>query len=99
MTTPPDSSRITAAGLAAFQKLAAPLLRIIEGKGTIDDDEAAANAVLDAVALFDPAAMPVIALVEEFEPFIVGYISMVKASPATAPTPDLFDGTESANGE
>lgn len=69
---------VTAVGLAAFQKLVAPLLRIIEGQGTITDDVAAANAVMDAIALIDPAATPIIDLIQDFEPFIAAYISGVQ---------------------
>lgn len=78
MTTTPPAPSITAVGLAAFVKLTAPLLRIIEGKGTIVDDEAAANAVMDAIALFDPAATPIIDLIEDAEPFIAAYIGGVQ---------------------
>lgn len=95
MTTSPDWSQITAAGLAAFQKLAAPFTRIIEGQGTIQDDEQAANAVMDLVALMDPLQALTIAEIEAAEPFVNWLLANWKSgnigpgiSPSWHPGPD-----------
>ncbi len=85
--TVPGRAQVTAAGVNAFVGFAAPFLRVLEGKGTLADDEAAANAVMDALAFIDPTAKPIVALIEDAEPAFAAIVALVKANPGGAFTP------------
>lgn len=78
---------LTAANVNAVVSLMGPIIRILEGKGTLTDDEAAANAVLDAVAFFDPAIAPIVAMIETAEPALAMIVALAKAGGITGGLP------------
>jgi hypothetical protein len=86
----PPSLTITATGLSAFVSFVGPIVRIVEGKGTLTDDAAAANAVMDAIATFDPAALPVVTLIEMAEPAFGAIIGIAKSATITGGYPDII---------
>lgn len=95
MTTPPDWSQITAAGLTAFLKIVAPIQRIAEGQGTIADDFDAANAVMGVLGVLKPAELPIFAEIEAAEPFVQWLLGAYKSGaiaggfpPSWHPGPD-----------
>jgi hypothetical protein len=70
---------LTASGLSAFVSFVAPLVHIVEGKGTLADDEEAANVVMDVITALDPASTPVIAMIEAAEPVFATLVSLATA--------------------
>jgi hypothetical protein len=86
---------ITATGLAAFVNFAGPIVRIVEGKGTLADDESAANAVMGAIADIDPAAMPLVTMIELAEPAFGAIVELVKSGAIQGGQPDII-GEENA---
>ena len=75
---PPLAANLTAVGLTAFVNFVAPIVHIVEGKGTLADDEEAANAVMDAIAALDPASAPVIAMIEAAEPVFAALVGLAR---------------------
>jgi hypothetical protein len=88
---------ISATGLTAFVNFAGPIIRVVEGKGTIADDVAAANAVMEAVATFDPAAVPIISLIEMAEPTFELIAGLVKSGAIQGGYPDIIGEENSTN--
>jgi hypothetical protein len=88
---------ITATGLTAFVNFVGPIVRIVEGKGTFADDEDAANAVMNAIATFDPAAAPVITMIELAEPTFEAIVDLAKAGKITGGYPDIVGEENSTN--
>ena len=88
---PASSARVgvTATGLAAFVSFAGPIIRIVEGKGSLGDDVSAANAVMDAIATFDPAAAPFVALAQAAEPAFAAIVGLALAGGVTGGYPDI----------
>ena len=93
----PATLGISATGLTAFVNFAGPIIRIVEGKGTLADDVAAANAVMEAVATFDPAAVPIISLIEMAEPTFEVIAGLVKSGAIQGGYPDIIGEENSAN--
>ncbi len=90
--SPPNTTpglQITATGLTAFVNFAGPIVRIVEGKGTLTDDVAAANAVMTAIATFDPAAIPIVTLIETAEPAFEAIAALVKSGGVQGGYPDI----------
>jgi hypothetical protein len=88
---------ISATGLTAFVNFAGPIIRVVEGKGTLADDVAAANAVMEAVATFDPAAVPIISLIEMAEPTFELIAGLVKSGAIQGGYPDIIGEENSTN--
>jgi hypothetical protein len=88
---------ISATGLTAFVNFAGPIVRVVEGKGTLADDVAAANAVMEAVATFDPAAIPIISLIEMAEPTFEMIAGLVKSGVIQGGYPDIIGEENSTN--
>ncbi len=88
---------ISATGLTAFVNFAGPIIRIVEGKGTLTDDVSAANAVMEAVATFDPAAVPIISLIEMAEPTFELIAGLVKSGAIQGGYPDIIGEENSTN--
>jgi hypothetical protein len=88
---------ISATGLTAFVNFAGPIIRVVEGKGTLADDVAAANAVMEAVATFDPAAVPIISLIEMAEPTFEMIAGLVKSGAIQGGYPDIIGEENSTN--
>jgi hypothetical protein len=88
---------ISATGLTAFVNFAGPIVRVVEGKGTLADDVAAANAVMEAVATFDPAAVPIISLIEMAEPTFEVIAGLVKSGAIQGGYPDIIGEENSTN--
>ena len=93
----PATLGISATGLTAFVNFAGPIIRIVEGKGTLADDVAAANAVMEAVATFDPAAVPIISLIEMAEPTFEVIAGLVKSGAIQGGYPDIIGEENSRN--
>ena len=93
----PAGLDITATGLTAFVNFVGPIVRIVEGKGTFADDEAAANAVMNAIATFDPAAVPVVTMIELAEPTFEAIVGLVKSGTVTGGYPDIVGEENSTN--
>jgi hypothetical protein len=93
----PVTFGISATGLTAFVNFAGPIIRVVEGKGTLADDVAAANAVMEAVATFDPAAVPVISLIEMAEPTFELIAGLVKSGAIQGGYPDIVGQENSPN--
>ena len=70
---------------------------VVEGKGTLADDVAAANAVMEAVATFDPAAVPIISLIEMAEPTFEMIAGLVKSGAIQGGYPDIIGEENSTN--
>jgi hypothetical protein len=88
---------ISATGLTAFVNFAGPIVRVVEGKGTLADDVAAANAVMEAIATFDPAAAPIIGLIEMAEPTFEVIAGLVKSGAIQGGYPDIIGEENSTN--
>ena len=88
---------ISATGLTAFVNFAGPIVRVVEGKGTLADDVAAANAVMEAIATFDPAAAPIIDLIEMAEPTFEVIAGLVKSGVIQGGYPDIVGQENSTN--
>jgi hypothetical protein len=88
---------ISATGLTAFVNFAGPIIRVVEGKGTLADDVAAANAVMEAVATIDPAAVPIISLIEMAEPTFELIAGLVKSGAIQGGYPDIIGEENSTN--
>ena len=93
----PATLGISATGLTAFVNFAGPIVRVVEGKGTLADDVAAANAVMEAVATFDPAAAPIIDLIEMAEPTFEVIAGLVKSGVIQGGYPDIIGEENSRN--
>jgi hypothetical protein len=91
------SLSITSTGLTAFVNFAGPIVRIVEGNGTIDDDVTAANLVMQAIATFDPAAAPVITLIEMAEPAFEAIVGLAKSGGIQGGYPDIGAEENSTN--
>ncbi len=94
---PATGAALSAAGLTAFVNLAGPVIRIVEGKGAIADDETAANAVLEAVATLDPASAPVIAMIQMAEPAFLAIVGLVQSGAIRGGYPDIGGEEASKN--
>ncbi len=97
--TSPASAQVSlsATGLTAFVQFAGPIVRIVEGKGTLADDAAAANAVLDAIATFDPAAVPLVKLIEMAAPAFDAIVGLAQTGAIRGGYPDIVSEENDQN--
>ena len=64
------------------------ILNVANGKATVGDAEAIANAILESVVFVDPVAAPVVTLIIDLEPIAVALIASGAVSPGVGMNQD-----------
>ncbi len=80
----------TVLGLTALVQVIRPVLRIVDGQGSLEDDAKLANLVMDAIAYEFPQTAGAISAVELAEPVFFWLVGAIKGGQITGGVPAAF---------